>query len=109
MGRVAVRTIVVARLAGLLCFAAGIGPGQSTTDETFRVDVRLVRVLATVKDTNGHPVSGLTRDDLAISDNGSPQQIAVFERFTEQPLSVAILLDISGSTAKDMKGQTEAV
>ncbi len=38
-----------------------------------------------------------------------PQDIAVFERQTDQPLSVAILIDNSGSTAKDLKYETDSV
>ena len=37
------------------------------------------------------------------------QQVAVFERQTDQPLSVAILIDNSGSTAKDLRYETESV
>ncbi|MBC8167663.1 MAG: VWA domain-containing protein [Bryobacteraceae bacterium] len=77
--------------------------------DTFKVDVKLVRILATVKDANGRPVSGLDKSELAITDNGIPQKIAIFEKYTAQPLSVSILLDISGSTGKDMKYQTNAV
>jgi Ca-activated chloride channel family protein len=76
---------------------------------TFRVDVQLVRMLATVKDANGSPIGGMTKEEFVLSDNGVRQQIALFERHTSQPLSVGILLDISGSTAKEMRYQTEAV
>ncbi len=82
---------------------------QVQPDETFRVDVKLVRVIATVKDKQGSPVGNLQKSDLILTDNGAPQEISVFEKHTAQPLSVAILLDISGSTAKEMKGQTAAV
>src|SRR4029079_10964068 len=37
------------------------------------------------------------------------QQIAVFERHTAQPLSVALLVDTSGSTAKDLKYEVDSV
>jgi Ca-activated chloride channel family protein len=44
-----------------------------------------------------------------VKDNGAPQQIAVFEHQTEQPLNVAILIDTSGSTYKDLKYETDSV
>ena len=69
----------------------------------FRTEVKLVRLLATVKDANGGLVGGLSKADFRITDNGAPQEVAVFEQHTEQPLSVAIMLDVSGSTAKDLK------
>jgi Ca-activated chloride channel family protein len=79
------------------------------TPATIRVDVRLVRILATVQDENGAPVGSLEKENFEVRDNGALQQIAVFERQTEQPLSIAILLDNSGSTAADLKYETESV
>jgi Ca-activated chloride channel homolog len=74
-----------------------------------RVNVNLVRVLATVKNPAGELVGALNKSDFEILDNGVPQQIAVFERQTAQPLSVAMLVDASGSTAKDLKYEAESV
>jgi Ca-activated chloride channel family protein len=95
------------RLASLLLSAFSIASAQE--GGTIRVDVRLVRILATVKDRAGSLVGSLTKDDFQISDNGAPQQIAVFERQTDQPLSVALLIDNSGSTAKDLKYEVDSV
>ena len=78
-------------------------------ESTFRVDVNLVRILATVKDNSGRLIGDLEKQDFTISDNGAPQQIAVFERRTEQPLLVSLLIDNSGSTAKDLKYEIESV
>ncbi len=75
----------------------------------FRTDVKLVRLLTTVKDATGALVGGLTKADFRITDNGAPQEVAVFEHHTEQPLSVAIMLDISGSTAKDLKYEVDSL
>jgi Ca-activated chloride channel family protein len=83
--------------------------GFAQQNPTFRVDVNLVRVLATVKDGAGRLVGTLDKEDFSLSDNGAPQQIAVFERRTEQPLLVSLLIDCSGSTAKDLKYEVESV
>ena len=53
--------------------------------------------------------AGLEKSDFTVFDNGVEQAISLFERHTSQPLSVAVLLDASGSTGKDMKYQTDAV
>ena len=37
------------------------------------------------------------------------QLVQVFERQTDQPLSVAVLIDTSGSTAKDLKYEVDSV
>jgi Ca-activated chloride channel family protein len=95
------------RLACLLLSSFAIACAQD--DAVFRSDVQLVRILATVKDANGALVGSLEKNDFAVRDNGVPQQIAVFERQTDQPLNVAVLIDNSGSTAKDLKYETESV
>ena len=100
------------RLACLLLSSIAfldVTPAVAQDDAVFRSDVQLVRVLATVKDADGALVGSLEKTDFAVRDNGVPQQISVFERQTAQPLSVAVLIDNSGSTAKDLKYETESV
>ena len=92
----------------LAAFCA-IAFGQDAAPPIFRDSVRLVHVLATVKDRNGTPVGSLESRNFQVSDNGILQQIAVFERQTEQPLSIAVLIDDSGSTAIDLKYETDSV
>jgi Ca-activated chloride channel homolog len=78
-------------------------------EPSIRIDVQLVRVLATVKDPGGALVGSLEKSDFTVRDNGVPQEISVFERQTDQPLSVAVLIDNSGSTAKDLRYETDSV
>ena len=78
-------------------------------EPTLRVDVRLVHVLANVKDVSGQPVGSLPAEAFTLEDNGVRQKIAVFERSTGQPLSVSILVDNSGSTAKDLRYEVDSV
>ena len=73
------------------------------------VDVRLVRLLVTVRDAAGGIVTGLNRDDFTVYDNGVRQRVAVFERQTEQPLSIAVLVDTSGSTGIELKYEVDSV
>lgn len=98
------RRAISGALAGLLGFAAAW-----TQETVFRVEVRLVRLLVTVKNPDGQPVGGLTREEFTVYDNGVAQQIALFERHTETPLSVALLVDTSGSTARKLKEETASV
>ena len=74
-----------------------------------RVDVNLVRVVTTVKNPAGELVGSLSKEDFSVLDNNVPQQISVFERRTEQPLSVELLIDTSGSTAKDLKYEVDSL
>lgn len=91
-------------LASLLPFVL---LAQETTP-TFRADVRFVNVIATVKNQAGNLVGDLRMEDFEIRDNGVPQEVKYFGRQTDQPLSVALLVDTSGSTAKDLNYETTA-
>ena len=93
---------LAAFLVAAVCFA------QGNPDPVFRSDVRLVRLLTTVKNAQGQTIGGLQKDDFTVIDSGVPQEIAAFERYTAQPLSVALLVDTSGSTAKELKGEISA-
>jgi Ca-activated chloride channel family protein len=105
MGRTRSRGAAVRNAAAGLLLASFL-LGQ---EAVIRVDVNLVRVLATVKDSAGELVGSLTPDDFEVRDNGVPQRIAVFERYTQQPLSVSLLVDTSGSTAKDLKYEIDSI
>ena len=73
-----------------------------------RVQVQLVTVLATVKNQRGGLVGSLAKEDFAILDEGRPQDLRIFERQAGMPLSVALLVDSSGSTAKDLKFELDS-
>lgn len=68
----------------------------SSQQPTFRSSVQTVVIYATVKDKAGRSVTGLTRDQFEVRDNGKPVEIATFSSDT-QPLTVALLLDMSAS------------
>ena len=91
-------------LAAVLC--AGALLAQQPT--VFRANVNLVRVVATVKTESGEVVGTLGKDAFEIYDNGAKQQVSVFEHQTEQPLSVILMVDTSGSTAKELKYEADA-
>jgi Ca-activated chloride channel family protein len=72
------------------------------------MDVKLVSLFVNVTDQNGALVGGLTRDDFALSEDGRPQQIAVFEKQSELPLNLTLAIDTSGSVRKDEMEETAA-
>jgi len=63
---------------------------------TFRAGVETVAVYATVRDRDHRLVTGLTKDAFEVLDEGKRTAITVFSS-EPQPLSVAIMLDMSGS------------
>jgi Ca-activated chloride channel family protein len=85
---------------------ASLSMGLAAQDVTFRMDVKLVNMFVNVTDQNGAIVGGLTRNDFAVTEDGRPQQIAVFERQSELPLNLTLAIDTSGSVYKD-RGQEQ--
>jgi Ca-activated chloride channel family protein len=99
-------TVEMRRLALAILAVFLASPAQETK---FRADVRLVRLLATVKNPSGELVGTLGKGDFTVFDNGVKQEVAVFERQTAQPLSVALLVDNSLSTAKELRFENDSV
>lgn len=95
-------------LCYVLLFLVFLTPAPAQ-ESVFKVDVRLVRLLITVKDSAGRLIGSLTKDDFSVYDNGVKQSIAVFERHTEQPLSISLLVDTSGSTAIELRYELDSV
>jgi Ca-activated chloride channel family protein len=83
-------------------------PLLAAQDVTLHVDVKLVNIFVNVTDRNGAVVGDLTKDDFAVTEDGRPQQIQVFERQSELPLNVTLAIDTSGSVHKDMAEEADA-
>jgi Ca-activated chloride channel family protein len=86
-----------------------VNPESASPPPTFSVRVNLVRLLVSVRDQAGALITNLNRDDFDVLDSGTPQRLAVFERNTSLPLSVAILIDTSGSTQIDLHYEVDSV
>jgi len=82
--------------------------GALLSQTVIRVNVNLVRITATVKNKTGELVGTLGKEDFEIYDNGVRQELKVFSRQTELPLSIALMVDTSGSTAKDLKYEIDS-
>jgi Ca-activated chloride channel family protein len=73
---------------------------------TFRTQVDLVNFAVVVTDKQGAPITGLTREDFEIKEEGKPQTIKFFaagDPESAPPLHIGFLLDASGSMEEDIK------
>ena len=61
------------------------------------VDINFVELYTSVFDRQNRPVEGLEAKDFAVSEDGTRQEIARFERVTDLPIHAAVTLDVSGS------------
>ena len=64
---------------------------------TFSSDVKVVNVLATVRDKHGQIVNNLTKDDFKLQQDGQLQSIHYFAKETDLPLTLGLLVDTSMS------------
>lgn len=85
---------------------AGRKPQQTVTapppeeiEEIERIDAELTNVLLTATDEKRRFVKTLRAEDLRLLEDGVPQALLAFERETNAPLSLALLIDVSASQA----------
>ncbi|HLH39589.1 MAG TPA: VWA domain-containing protein [Bryobacteraceae bacterium] len=93
----------------ILTFAAAAMIFGQSQPARFTADVRLVRLLVNVKNAKGELVGSLEKDQFTVFDDNVRQEIKVFERYTTTPLSVAALVDTSGSTRIDWQTEVRSI
>jgi len=83
--------------AMVLMLAAPSLPSQEAQSPTptFSSDVKVVNVLATVRDRHGNIINNLTKDDFKLEQDGQPQTIHYFTKETDLPLTLGLLVDTS--------------
>ena len=80
----------------------GQSPRESNPATTLVVDVKLVNVFVTVTDAHGAPIGGLSKDNFIVKEDDRAQKIAVFDKESELPISIALAIDTSLSTRHDL-------
>ncbi len=79
------------------------------SDQTYRVSVDLVNIFCSVWDKNTNSfVTNLTRDDFVVYEDNQKQEIKNFNRETNLPLTLALLVDTSQSVAPKLKFEQDA-
>ena len=91
-----------------LALVAPAGTRQQARGGGIRVQTDLVNILVSVTDEKGRPVLDLPQEAFQLSEEGVPQKIERFEAETNRPLDLALMVDSSMSTLKDLKFETEA-
>jgi VWFA-related protein len=62
-----------------------------------KVDVDVVSILASVRDKRGALIPSLEKNDFTVLEDGKSQPIKYFERETDLPLTIGLLIDVSRS------------
>lgn len=76
-------------------------------EDIIRIDINLVTIPTTVFDREGRYITNLKKEDFEVFEDGVKQEVALFEPI-EQPFTVLLLLDISGSMTNYMAELTQA-
>jgi VWFA-related protein len=74
----------------------------------FSTNVKVINVLATVRDKDGKIVKDLTKDDFAVAEDGRPQTIKYFAQQSDLPLTLGLLVDTSGSERRNIATERDA-
>jgi VWFA-related protein len=89
----------------LATIVPSVAAQEKSADEVIKIDTALVSVPVIVSDRQGRYVPGLETKDFTVYQDGAPQRIDFFAA-TEEPLTVALLIDTSRST-QDVLGDIE--
>ncbi len=86
-------------------------PGQANRpqeDQTISVNVDLVNVLFTVADRKGKFITNLKKEDFRVFEDDKQQVVTNFSSETDLPLTIALLVDTSGSIRDKLRFEQEA-
>jgi Ca-activated chloride channel homolog len=83
-------------------------PAEEPEPEVVRVETNLVNTVFTAVDRDRHFITTLRANDLRIYENDAPQTISLFERETDRPLTLVILVDTSKSQERTLPDEKNA-
>ena len=86
----------------------GQQPQPPESSQTLKVQTSLVNVFVTVRDKKNGIVSSLNQPDFKIYEDGVEQQVAFFSKEMNLPITLAILIDTSGSMQNILGAEQDA-
>ncbi len=72
-------------------------PKVDADEEVERIETNLTDILLTVIDKDRRFITTLKAEDVRVTEDGVPQTVSIFQRETDLPLSLAIVIDLSRS------------
>jgi VWFA-related protein len=86
-------------------------PAQQEPPQTqapIQIQTAVVNVFATVRDKHNAIVGDLTQDDFKVYEDGVQQKVAYFSKEVNMPISLAIMMDTSGSMYYMLNAEKDA-
>jgi VWFA-related protein len=103
---------IIALLLACLLLQAQQPPKQQQPDEDLgepiKVDVDVVSIYCSVRNKMNNIVTNLTKDDFDLTEDGAKQTIKYFTRETDIPLTLGLLVDVSGSQGNLIEAERSA-
>jgi VWFA-related protein len=97
------------RILALLIACGALAAAQTEQPvTTMSVKVKVVNVLATVRDKRGAVIGNLSKDDFALSEDGRPQTVHYFAQESDLPLTLGLLVDTSMSQRRVLDQERSA-
>lgn len=98
-------------LALLFCVSyASVAYSQTPVDpdDVIRTDTDLTNLLLTATDKQRRFITSLRAEDLRVLEDGQAQQVFTFQRETNRPLALALLIDVSASEERTLPQEKAA-
>jgi Ca-activated chloride channel family protein len=77
-------------------------------EDVVRVETNLTNIFFTASDKQKRFISTLKREDIRVFEDGVPQEVFTFQQNSDLPLSLAILIDCSGSEERTLPEEKAA-
>ena len=95
----------------LLCACGASAPAQAPTNqevEVIRTEADLTNLLFTATDRNNRFITTLQEQDFRVLEDGVPQKLFTFQRETDRPLAIALMIDVSESERRTLPEEKAA-
>lgn len=81
---------------------------RAQQEPTFSSEVKVVNILATVRDKSGAIIRNLNKDDFQVFEDGRPEAIRYFSQESDLPLTIGLLVDTSLSQVQVLEQERAA-
>ena len=103
------KVVVALGLLGLCVITVPTQTPPSGQDvDVIRTETDLTNLLFTATDRNNRYLTTLQQGDIRVLEDGVPQTLFTFQRETDRPLSIAFLIDVSGSEERTLPDEKAA-
>src|SRR3989442_10840689 len=103
------RTLIIALcLLGVFLVTIPAQTPSSQDVDVIRTETDLTNLLFTATDRNNRYLTTLRQDDIRVLEDGVAQTLFTFQRETDRPLSIAFLIDVSGSEERTLPDEKAA-